>query len=177
MNAPLPSEEKLLEERQLTDAVVLQKMTRANPAVGDSLILQEAYKKQATELTNIEDRQHKLTLLLLGIFGAGSTLIGSGHVCISIGLKAALVAFSIAIFGLNWWYGNELHRVRGITRELLVRCEIALGFHEENRFLTGEKLYADTELGYGKKGRWLRNSYRWTVGIVCGAFILIVLLA
>jgi hypothetical protein len=80
-------------------------------------------------------------------------------------------------FALNYHYSDELHRVPGVTRELLVRCEIALGFHEKNRFLTGQKLYDDAELGYGKKGRWLRDSYRWTVGIVCGAFVLVVWLA
>jgi hypothetical protein len=111
---------------------------------------------------------------MLGIFSAGATLIASGHVAMSCRLKWALTFFSLAIVGPSFHYNSELHRLRGVTRELLVRCEIALGFHQKNRFLKDEKLYAEGDIGYGKKGRWLRDSYYWTVGTVCIAFVAVV---
>ena len=176
MSEPWAHEEELLKERPLTRVRDLLKKT-PKYRHGAPTILQEAYKKHATELANIEDRQHKLSLLMLGIFSAGATLIASGHVELSYGLKWALTFFSLAIVLPSLHYNCELHRLRSVTRELLVRCEIALGFHESDRFLKDEKLYADGDIGYGKKGRWLHNSYCWTVGTVCVAFINVVWLA
>ena len=111
---------------------------------------------------------------MLGIFSAGATLIASGHVDLSCGLRWALTGLSVALVLPSIHYNSELHRLRGVTRELLVRCEIVLGFHQENRFLKDEKLYADRDIGYGRKGRWVCYSYYWTVGEVCIAFIVIV---
>lgn len=161
------------DERLLTEPPDLRSMT-PKYAHGAPAILQEAYKKHATELANIEDRQHKLTLLMLGVFSAGATFIGGGHVPMSCSLKLALTFFSLLVVGPSFHYNAELHRLRGVTRELLVRCEIALGFHVNDRFVKDEKLYADGEIAYGKKGRWLRDSYCWTVGAVCLAFIIVV---
>ena len=86
----------------------------------------------------------------------------------------ALTIFSLAIVFPSFHYNRELHDLRGVTRELLVRCEIALELHEKGHFLEDEKLYAEGDIGYGKKGQWLRNSYYWTVGIVCMALIVVV---
>jgi hypothetical protein len=167
------NEEELLKKRPLTNSTALLEMTpHANETA--TPILQEAYKKHATELANIEDRQHKLTLLMLGIFSAGATLMASGHIDLSCKSKWALTILSLAIVGPSFHYNLELHDLRGVTRELLVRCEIALGFHQKDRFLKDEKLYVVGDIGYGNKGRWLRDSYFWTVGIVCIAFIVIV---
>jgi hypothetical protein len=173
MIEPLTSEEELLKKRPRTNATGLLKMTPISTA-DSAPILQEAYKKHSTELASIEDRQHKLSLLMLGVFSAGATLVASGHVDLSCGLKWALTGFSLAIVGPSFYYNYELHCLRGATRELLVRCEIALGFHQKDRFLKDEKLYAESDIGYGKKGRWLRDSYYWTVGIVCIAFVVVV---
>jgi hypothetical protein len=159
--------------RQLTNATDLLNMTPKPDGAAHPGLL-EAYKKHATELVNIEDRQYKLSLLMLGIFSAGTTLIAGGHIEMSRGLQYALTFLALAIVGPSFHYNSELHRLRGLTRELLVRCEIALGFHEKNRFLNNEKLYAESEIAYGKKGRWLRDSYYWTVGIVCAVFIPVV---
>jgi hypothetical protein len=157
-------------KRLPTDPADLGKMSPiASP---NPLILQEAYKKHATELANIEDRQHKHALLMLGIFSAGATLIASGRIDISCALAVALTIFSIAVVVPSIWYNCELHCLRGATRELLVRCEIALGFHKEGHFLQGEKkLYADNDIAYGEKGNWLRNWCIVTVAAVCAAFI------
>jgi hypothetical protein len=163
---------RLTDERPLAEPATLRKMVRMPREA--ALILQEAYKKHAAELANIEDRQHKLTLLMLGIFSAGASLIASGHVDMSLILALVLTGFSLAVVIPSFHYNNELHRLRGVTRELLVRCEIALGFHEKGLFLKDEKLYAEGEICYGKKGRWLHNSYYWTVGTVCAAFIIVV---
>jgi hypothetical protein len=168
-----------VKKRKLTDPLDLMKMT-PNPnaaALAPSASLLEGYKKHAAELVSIEDRQYKLTLLMLGIFSAGATLIASGHVEMSRPLRVALTVFSLAIVGPSFHYNAELHRLRGVTRELLVRCEIALGFHDKDRFLKNESLYDESEIGYGWKGRWLNSSYSWTVGTVCAAFILVVWVA
>jgi hypothetical protein len=76
--------------------------------------------------------------------------------------------------GYSAHYNWELHCLRQVTRELLVRCEIALGFHEKNRFLKAEKLYADGDIGFGKKGGWLLFSHYVTVGCVFVALIVVV---
>jgi len=175
VNEPQNNAGQPLGKRKLTNTFDLLKMTPHAEAV--PTILLEAYKKHAAELVSIEDRQYKLSLLMLGIFSAGATLIASGHVEMSRPLRVALTVFSLAIVGPSFHYNAELHRLRGVTRELLVRCEIALGIHENDRFLKNERLYHESEIEYGKKGRWLHNSYCWTVGIVCAAFILVVWLA
>src|ERR1039458_9934355 len=90
------NEEELLKKRPLTNSTALLEMTpHANETA--TPILQEAYKKHATELANIEDRQHKLTLLMLGIFSAGATLMASGHIDLSCKSKWALTILSLAI--------------------------------------------------------------------------------
>src|SRR5271166_1684918 len=87
---------RLTDERLLTEPADLRKMKPKYPD-GEATILQEAYKKHAVELANIEDRQHKLSLLMLGIFSAGATLIASGHIELSPSLKWALTFLSLAI--------------------------------------------------------------------------------
>jgi hypothetical protein len=176
VSEPSTNEEVPPEKRRLTKAKALLEMT-PHPNETATTILQEAYKKHAAELANIEDRQHKLTLLMLGIFSAGATLIASGHIELSCYSKWALTILSLFIVGPSIHYNIELHDLRGVTRELLVRCEIALGFHQEDRFLKDEKLYVKGDIDYGNKGQWLRNSYFWTVGAVCIAFIVLVWLA
>jgi hypothetical protein len=163
--------------RTPTDTGKLQEMKPLDPVGKKKLILLEAYKKHATELTNIEDRQNKLSLLILGIFSAGATLVANEHFPISPPLAGALIFFAVAIIIPSFHYNIELHALRRVTRELLVRCEIALGFHEKNCFLLNEKLYSDDEIGYGsaKKGKWLRLTFYLTTGAVCLAFIVIVI--
>jgi len=40
-------------------------------------IVREVYKKHSTELLAIEEAQQKLTLLLLGVFGAGASFLSA----------------------------------------------------------------------------------------------------
>jgi hypothetical protein len=86
MITPSTTEEELLKNRTLTKATDLSKMTPTCTADA-APILQEAYKKHSSELASIGDRQHKLSLLMLGIFSAGATLIASGHVDLSCGYR------------------------------------------------------------------------------------------
>jgi len=162
--------------RTPTDAKDLAMMKPADP-MGEKTILLEAYKKHATELTNIEDRQNKLSLLILGIFSAGATLVANERLPIAPALAGALIFFAVAIIFPSFHYNTELHTLRRVTRELLVRCEIALGLHEENRYVKNDRLYTSEEIGYGagEKGKWLRNTFYLTTGAVFLAFIAIVL--
>jgi hypothetical protein len=172
LNNPQTNAIKPPYERTLTDPKDLSEMAPSTIAPPSSLV--EAYKKHATELASIEDRQYKLTLLMLGIFSAGLTLIASGHVDLTCSVRWSLIAFSLAIVIPSCQYIGELHHLRGVTRELLVRCEIALGFHSPDLFLKDENLYAAVEMAYGKKGQYLRNSFYLLVLPACLAFVLIV---
>jgi hypothetical protein len=165
--------EQAEEKRILTDPKKLAKMAPSTPP-GDSTALLEAYRKHASELTGIEDRQHKLILMILGIFSAGATLIAGHFVHIHWQVKSALTALSLPFLFASWWYIKELHDVRRVTRELLVRCEIALGFHANGHFIKDMPLYEPEEIYYGKKGRWLRNTYLSIIVTVSIVFILVV---
>lgn len=173
-----PSTKKPIKKKKIkrppTDLQILMDMKpNANTALPLTAVV-EAYKKHAAELASIEDRQYKLTLLMLGIFSAGLTFVASGHVALTCSLRWWLIVFAFAIVVPSFHYNWELHDLRGLTRELLVRCEIALGFHEQNLFLKNQKLYAEGDRGYSTKGGWLRFSYYATVGAACLAFVLIV---
>ena len=174
MTEPQTDAEALLEDRKLTNPLELLKMVPSTNASSPPTSLVEAYKKHAAELAGIEDRQYKLTLLMLGIFSAGLTWIASGHVDLTHSVRWSLIVFSLVIVIPNCYYNWELHHLRGVTRELLVRCEIALGFHAQNLFLKDEKLYALLEIAYSKRGQYLRNSFYYTVVPACLAFVLIV---
>ena len=64
MSEPWAYEEELLKERPLTNVQNLLKSKPKPYVAGNGSILQEAYKKHATELASIEDRQHKLLSLI-----------------------------------------------------------------------------------------------------------------
>src|SRR5882724_1388623 len=75
--------------------------------------LLEAYKKHSAELTAIEDRQNKLLLLILGIFGAGATLLGSSRAAsITFYGRGGLTFLAVVISGIGWYYNRELHDLR-----------------------------------------------------------------
>jgi hypothetical protein len=134
--------------------------------------LVEAYKKHAEQLRWIEDRQDKTIGLLLGIFGAaGTLLIKEGvHMGWQLTLYVSVISVLIAVMGQHAI--TELHDLRVAARDLLVRCEIALGLYEVDRFLDRDALYTEYERDYPKRGTWMKQN-SWIVWIVCAGFIVL----
>ena len=128
-----------------------------NPEQKSDLI-RDVYRKHAEELRAIEDAQVKLTTLLLGIFGAGATFLGalaekndSMPVIACIGLT--VVALAIIQIGTESTARRD--NARKTTRELLVRCEQALGLYEPGVFIPNEALYAGGLAKFPHRGGWL----------------------
>ena len=107
-------------------------------------------------------------LLLLGIFSAAGTLLSKSGV--SPAQKIYFTIVAVAVLGIGYYANVELHKLRTAVRDLLVRCEIALGFFREDLFLSGDKLYTDYELAYA--GRWMRRRY-WIVLLVGAGFLVL----
>lgn len=160
----------------------------AQPVPAGALL--EAYKKHVAELRGIEDRQSKLVGLILGILSAAGTLLINAHLQPSprtgtasgsypfpvswIGHNAARIYVSlvaVVAVAIGRHAVNELHDLRKHVRDLLVRCEIALGFYETGAFLKGKPLYTTDEQEYPTKGAWMKQNY-WIVLLVCAGFLL-----
>jgi hypothetical protein len=75
-----------------------------------------------------------------------------------IGLS--FLATVIVAFGVH--YTLERHAARQATRDLLVRCEMALGLFQSDRYFVGEALYDGHQRSYSVRGRWMRDIY-WVV--------------
>lgn len=118
-------------------------------------VLREAYKKHAEELRAIEDSEFKLTGIQLGIFGAGASFLASVKQSVPDNAKWALTVVVAAIILAGAASSFFRNGARRRTRELLIRCEKALGFQEEAAYIPGEKLYADVFEKYPSKGWWL----------------------
>jgi hypothetical protein len=142
-----------------------------NPAAKlETTALLEAYKKHTEELRRIEDRQHQIVALVIGIFSAAATLLTKGWVPDSLLVVAYLSMVALAIGWLGFHSINELHDLRIAVRELLVRCEIGLGFYKLGAFLEERMLYTEYELHYQKRGKWLRLEH-WIVAMICLTFV------
>ncbi len=122
-------------------------------------IVQEAYRKHATELLAIEDAQQKLTMLLLAILGAGGSFIAGMNQPLSIGAKIGLTILVVATVVIGLIYTLFRNRARRSTRALLVRCEKALGFQETGAYIPGETLYGNELTKFPVKGWWLGLIY------------------
>ncbi len=83
---------------------------------------------------------------------------------------AYLSLVALAIGWLGFHSINELHDLRIAVRELLVRCEIGLGFYKLGAFLEERMLYTEYELHYQKRGKWLRLEH-WIVAMICLTFV------
>ena len=138
------------------------------PPASSSLL--EAYKKHTGELSGIEDRQNKTIALLLGIFSAAGTLLlkDGSHVGYFGATYLSLMAIIITCIGHHAI--NELHDLRIAVRDLLVRCEIGLGFYRDDAFLAGRPLYTPYEGKYPTRGGWMKQNY-WIVWVVAAGFI------
>jgi hypothetical protein len=127
--------------------------------------LHEAYRKHATELTSIEDRQNRLVLILLGLFGAGVPVVTKIHLSWPAKLYLDFLVLAVAAFGTHQC--TEFRRLRADVRKLLVRCELAMEFYQPGAFLKDEMLYTKEELLYATKGQWL--AYATIVIWIAGA--------
>jgi hypothetical protein len=151
----------------------MNRIHRAGPALSpwaprEGLL--EAYKKHVEELRGIEDRQSKTVALLLGVFSAAGTALAKGGLGRHIGPKIFLSLMALAIVFVGQHAISELHDMRIAARDLLVRCEISLGFYELGAFLKGRMLYTKYELEYPTRGAWM-TQYYWIVWVVCAGFI------
>ena len=114
--------------------------------------LHDAYKKHSAELASLEDRHNKSLLLILGLFGAGTT--AASTVSLEGEPWAAgcftLIVFCIGCVGLH--LTHEADDLRKAVRDLLVRCELAMQFYTPDAFVKGKPLYDDAEREYPTKG-------------------------
>lgn len=120
-------------------------------------VLRDVYKKHTEELRAIEDSQMKLTGLLLGVFSAGVSLLAKETSPLHTNGKFALTAVALAVLLFGTVYTHFRSRARRSTRNLLVRCEIALGFYETGIYIPEEALYRPELKQFASAGWWLAN--------------------
>ncbi|MGD0989723.1 MAG: hypothetical protein ABR874_18070 [Candidatus Sulfotelmatobacter sp.] len=136
--------------------------------------LYEAYKKHSAELRAIEDGENKLLLLIIAIFGAGVTAASKVDLRYHLFPAILLTLVSVGLIYLDWHVVGENHDLRIVVRELLVRCEQAMGFYTPDAFLKGRTLYQDAERHYACKGESLRSFSRIVVCIAGGSLIVLI---
>jgi hypothetical protein len=104
----------------------------------------------------IDEQQGKLLLVMLGIFSAGATLLASGKGASTYqptwAVQGGLTLITLGLLWLWIWFTLERHNYRQAVRDLLVRCELALGFYAKDVYLQGDKLYTAEELGFPRAG-------------------------
>jgi hypothetical protein len=109
----------------------------------------------------------------LGILSAAATLlIKDCQNDLGWAPRAYISIAILLIVGIGHHAIKELADLRNAVRDLLVRCEIALGFYEVGAFLEGRMLYTSYELDFRTRGGWLKQTY-WYVWVVCIGFILL----
>src|SRR6266481_1149087 len=143
--------------------------TALAPAVQDAhqrpTALFGAYRKHAAELGAIEDRQHRLVLILLGLFATAAPVVTKVHISRPTKLYLDFLVIAVAAFGAHQC--GEFRKLRADVRKLLVRCELAMEFYQPGAFLKDEILYTKEELLYATKGQWLSyvTTMIWIAGI------------
>ncbi len=138
---------------------------------GRPAALYEAYKKHGAELSAIEDRQNRLVLILLGLFGAAAPLVTKVHFSWQAKLYLDFLVVAVALFGVHQC--TEFRKLRADVRKLLVRCELAMEFYQPGAFLKDETLYTKEELLYATKGQWL-SSVAIVIGIAAAGLICLI---
>jgi len=141
--------------------------------------LREAYKRHSSELVTIDEQQTKLLLVMLGIFSAGATFLASctkkDSGCeLTPVVRWGLTTIVVALLWLWAWFTLERHEYRQAVRDLLVRCELALGFYTKDAFLEGTALYIPEERRFPSKGRFTCWTHFGTV-VLAGLGFLAVL--
>jgi hypothetical protein len=135
-------------------------------------VLREAFNKHAKELLAIEDAQQKLTTVLLAILGAGASFVAGTKPPLSTGARLGLSLVVVATVLIGIVYTKRRNNARLATRQLLVRCEEALGFHESDQYTAGP-LYSAELKDFPLKGSWL-GLINWLVIAAGAGFLLLV---
>jgi hypothetical protein len=138
-----------------------------------SEVLREAYRKHSAELLAIEDSQQKLTALVLAILGAGGSFIAGMHQPLPGGARWGLTVLVVAIVLVGLVYTFFRSRARALTRELLVRCEEALGFYGQGPYIAGQTLYGAAWQQFPSRGRWLNLNYALVPAAAIGFLIVL----
>jgi hypothetical protein len=136
-------------------------------------IVREVYKKHAAELLAIEEAQQKLTLLLLGVFGAGASFLASEKGPSLSGpakIGLSLVVLGIVWVGLRYTRRRDLARVS--VRDLLVDCEKALGLFDVGVYSRDLPLYGKPLEKFASKGGWLSWTF-WIAGLAALGFLVV----
>jgi hypothetical protein len=163
MTGPLPTEG---ESQYSTFAAKLPETQKAE-------IVREVYKKHAAELLAIEEAQQKLTLLLLGVFGAGASFLASekGPSLSGPGkIGLSLVVLGIVWVGLRYTKRRDLARVS--VRGLLVDCEKALGLFDVGVYSQNLPLYGNPLEKFASKGGWLSWTF-WIAALAALGFLVV----
>lgn len=133
------------------------------------------YKRHSSELVTIDEQQGKLLLVMLGIFSAGATLLAKGDSTFQPrwAVQGGLTLITLGLLWLWIWFTLERHNYRQAVRDLLVRCELALGFYAKDLYLQGDKLYTTEELGFPSKGGFMRGTQLFIVVLAAVGFMLV----
>ena len=139
--------------------------------------LREAYKRHSSELVTIDEQQGKLLLVMLGVFSAGATLLASGKGDSTYKMTWIVqLGLTIITFALLWvwiWFSLERHNYRQAVRDLLVRCELALGFYAKDAYLQGDALYTKEEVKFPSKGTFMLGTHLFIVVLAGVGFTLV----
>jgi hypothetical protein len=144
----------------------------AGPAKAE--VVREVYKKHAAELLAIEEAQQKLTLLLLGVFGAGASFLASekGASALSVLSKCGLSIVTAAILLVGWRYTRRRDHARASVRNLLTDCEVALGLYAADVYVAGQPLYTAGLIRFPERGGWLSATY-WIATLAAVGFVIV----
>jgi hypothetical protein len=137
-------------------------------------VIVETYKKHASELLAIEESQQKMVLLLLGVFAAGISYVGTKEIAIPLAAKAGLIAIALILVGHGFVYTRFRNGARRGTRTLLVNCEHALGLYENGIYIQGAQLNPPGYANFPQVGDWLGWMSWFAILAAALAFILLV---
>ena len=151
-------------DQQITFARELDAAKRAE-------IVRDAYKKHASELLALEESQQKLVLLLLGLFGGGASVLASAKLVFGLPARVGLSLFVLSVVVIAWEYTRRRDCARQGIRALLVKCEEAFGFYEENLYVSGT-LYPASSHDFATQGAWLSRTF-WLAVLAAVGFLIV----
>lgn len=143
----------------------------ALPEAQKAEVVREVYKKHAAELLAIEEAQQKLTLLVLGVFGAGASFLASEKApTLSDPARIGLTLVVVSIVWVGLLYTRRRNMARISVRELLVDCEKALGLFDVAVYSPGSPLYKKELEVFTTRGGWLSWTF-WVAVLAAVGFL------